>query len=223
MKTNLFDVDLNDLIDVENAKEGLNSSEIVSTAKEDVKDPLKTMWEKEIPEEDLIEVDEVDEDEPEDDVKKEEPKKEVKKEKDNTPSFSKNQSSLLAKTFATSLAKDGVIVELEEGELDRLIEEEGAAQTIYTLVQRTIDEVVTQYKDDAQDEFKRFISARDAGVDMNEYAKLTSNSVSKFSIRCFDKRILRTPVVSSFSKIFVLSNGMSSPFTLIDGYLPSAR
>lgn len=100
------------------------------------------------------------------------------KEEDSKDKPSKQVSSSSPfKPFAKALFEEGVLSSFDEEEFDKLVEEfEGdSASALIELNRRTIMDEIESYKKESEEEYKAFLEARDAGVDLNDWASVQDN------------------------------------------------
>jgi len=97
------------------------------------------------------------------------------KEKDSQ--VKKSTSSSPFKSFAKALGDEGILSSFDEEEFDKIVEElEGdEASALIELNRRTIEYEIESYKKESEDEYKAFLEARDAGVNLNDWAQVQDN------------------------------------------------
>ena len=114
-----------------------------------------------------------------DDIEKElenEDKKEIEikvnKETKDSPEVKGNSSSSpLFESFAKALYEGGVLTSYDEAEFKQLVEEVGPAEALIELNKRTLLDEIESYKNESEEEYKSFLEAKEAGVDLNDWAK----------------------------------------------------
>lgn len=91
---------------------------------------------------------------------------------DETPPNTKGSSSSSPiKPFVKALAEEGFLPSIEDDDFDALVEEQGGAmEALMELSRRAIKEDIEEYKKTADADFKSFLEARDAGLDLNQWA-----------------------------------------------------
>lgn len=105
----------------------------------------------------------------------------VKTEK-NPPQHKGNSSSSQFTPFAKALYEEGVLTSFDEAEFIKMAEEMGAAEALIELNRKTIESEIEAYKNEVDEEYRSFIEARDAGVDLNDWGKIQSNKKKYASI-----------------------------------------
>ena len=114
-----------------------------------------------------------------DDIEKElenEDKKEIEikvnKETKDSPEVKGNSSSSpLFESFAKALYEGGVLTSYDEAEFKQLVDEVGPAEALIELNKRTLLDEIESYKNESEEEYKSFLEAKEAGVDLNDWAK----------------------------------------------------
>jgi len=114
-----------------------------------------------------------------DDIEKElenEDKKEIEikvnKETKDSPEVKGNSSSSpLFESFAKALYEGGVLTSYDEAEFKQLVDEVGPAEALIELNKRTLLDEIESYKSESEEEYKSFLEAKEAGVDLNDWAK----------------------------------------------------
>ncbi len=77
--------------------------------------------------------------------------------------------------FAKALYEEGIFSHFDVEEFAKMSEELGEVDALFELTRRNIDAEIAAYKDAADADYKAFVEARDKGIDLNEYAKLSKN------------------------------------------------
>jgi hypothetical protein len=77
--------------------------------------------------------------------------------------------------FAKALYEEGIFSHFDVEEFAKMSEELGEVDALFELTRRNIDAEIAAYKDAADADYKAFVEARDRGIDLNEYAKLSKN------------------------------------------------
>lgn len=76
------------------------------------------------------------------------------------------------KMFAKGLYEEGIISEFDEKEFETLVKElDSPAEAIAELTRRTIENAINEYKEENGYLFKKFMLAKEKGVDLNELSK----------------------------------------------------
>ena len=84
-----------------------------------------------------------------------------------------SSSSSPFKPFAKALSEEGFLPEISDEEFDSLAEELGSPQAaLMELSRRSIQADIDDYKKSAEGDYKAFIEARDAGLDLNVWADI---------------------------------------------------
>jgi len=85
-----------------------------------------------------------------------------------------SSSSSLIKPFAKTLAEEGILPSIDDTEFDKLVEENGGNEVaaLMELTRKSILSDIEEYKKTAEADFKEFIEARDAGLDLNQWADI---------------------------------------------------
>lgn len=100
-------------------------------------------------------------------------KTEIKKE-DTTNNKADSSSPFLS--FATALSEEGILSSFSKEEYDELVKETGSeAEALIELNKRTIQAEIDSYKEESEAEYKAFLEARDAGVNLNDWAVVQDN------------------------------------------------
>ena len=95
--------------------------------------------------------------------------------KEDTKSNKADSSSPFL-SFATALSEEGVLSSFTQEEYAQLVEESGSeAEALIELNRRTIEAEIDAYKEESEAEYKAFLEARDAGVDLNDWAQVQDN------------------------------------------------
>ena len=156
--------------------EGLakNGTELVTASKESEKVEEKEVDEKPFDESTLLDFsDQIVEDNEEEDAKEETAEKGHSREAKSKSSSSPNHWLVFAKT----LEESGLISEFTEEDFEQLSQEAGSpAEAIVALANKSIGGAISEHIQKQDAEYKEFIAMRDAGVDMNEYAKLSKQT-----------------------------------------------
>ena len=166
----LFFGDLEDMIDINDIKSSTGVKE--SDDNVDLNKP-KTIDDKnlEIDDDDLIDLDLLNkkEDNTSSDKKGEDTTKDDKKtEQASDPD---NTSSSPFIQFAKVFHEEGLL-DFSEEEFNTLLEKLGnPASVIVELANKKVASIIEDYKNSSEEEYKRFLEAREAGVDLNEYSK----------------------------------------------------
>lgn len=86
-------------------------------------------------------------------------------------------SSSPFKPLAKALFETGVLSSFEEDEYDELVKEFDGdeALALIELNKRTIESEIKAYKEEGEAEYAAFLEARDAGVDLNDWASVQDN------------------------------------------------
>lgn len=96
----------------------------------------------------------------------------VNKETKDSPEVKGNSSSSpLFESFAKALYEGGVLTSYDEAEFKQLVEEVGPAEALIELNKRTLLDEIESYKSESEEEYKSFLEAKEAGVDLNDWAK----------------------------------------------------
>jgi hypothetical protein len=97
--------------------------------------------------------------------------------KDDDSSSKKGTSSSSAfRSFANALNEEGIISSFSEEEYAQLVEQTGSeAEALIELNRRTIEGEIEAYKEESEAEYKAFLEARDAGVNLNDWAAVQDN------------------------------------------------
>ncbi len=84
-----------------------------------------------------------------------------------------NSSSSPFKPFAKALYEEGFLSSFTDEEFEKLSEEAGGeAEALIELTKRTIQGEIEEYKKTAEEEYKSFLEAREAGVDLNKWNEI---------------------------------------------------
>lgn len=84
-----------------------------------------------------------------------------------------SSSSSPFKPFAKALSEEGFLSSFEDEEFDKLVEELGSeSEVLMELSRRAIVEEIDEYKKTAEEDFKQFLTARDSGIDLNEWSNV---------------------------------------------------
>ena len=79
-------------------------------------------------------------------------------------------------SFATALSETGVLTTFSPEEYEQIVKETGSeAEALIELNRRTIEAEVEVYKEESESEYKAFLEARDAGVNLNDWAAVQDN------------------------------------------------
>ena len=96
----------------------------------------------------------------------------VNKETKDSPEVKGNSSSSpLFESFAKALYEGGVLTSYDEAEFKQLVDEVGPAEALIELNKRTLLDEIESYKNESEEEYKSFLEAKEAGVDLNDWAK----------------------------------------------------
>ena len=167
MKVEEFNFDPTDF-----SAEGLakNGTELVAASKEP-DEANEEVNEKPFDESTLLDFsDQMVEDNEEEDVKEETSEKDHSREAKSKSSSSPNHWLVFAKT----LEESGLISEFTDEDFEQLSQEAGSpAEAIVALANKSIGGAISEHIQQQDAEYKEFIAMRDAGVDLNEYAKLS--------------------------------------------------
>lgn len=98
----------------------------------------------------------------------------IEKTDDETPPNTKGSSSSSPiKPFVKALTEVGFLPSVEDEDFDKLVEEQGdEIKALMELTRRSIEADIKEYKESAEGDFKAFIEARDAGLDLNQWADI---------------------------------------------------
>lgn len=118
--------------------------------------------------------DQMSEDNEEEDIlKKKTPEKDHSHEAKSKSSSSPNHWLVFAKT----LEESGLISEFTDEDFEQLSQESGSpAEAIIALANKSIGGAISEHIQKQDAEYQEFVEMRDAGVDMNEYAKLSKQT-----------------------------------------------
>ena len=167
MKVEEFNFDPTDF-----SAEGLakNGTELVAASKEPEAND-EEVNEKPFDESTLLDFsDQMVEDNEDEDVKEETSEKDHSREAKSKSSSSPNHWLVFAKT----LEESGLISEFTDEDFEQLSQEAGSpAEAIVALANKSIGGAISEHIQQQDAEYKEFIAMRDAGVDLNEYAKLS--------------------------------------------------
>ena len=110
------------------------------------------------------------------DLENEDKDKEINKEnketKDSPEVKGNSSSSPLFESFAKALYEGGVLTSYDEAEFKQLVEDLGSpAEALIELNRRTLLGEIEAYKSESEEEYKSFLEAKEAGVDLNDWAK----------------------------------------------------
>ena len=79
-------------------------------------------------------------------------------------------------SFATALSETGVLTTFSPEEYEQIVKETGSeAEALIELNRRTIESEIEAYKEESESEYKAFLEARDAGVNLNDWAAVQDN------------------------------------------------
>jgi len=107
---------------------------------------------------------------------------EVQEEK--TPSTNKGSSSSSPfKPFAKALYEEGVLTSYDETEFDEMLKEMSPAEALIELNRRTLESEIEAYKAEAEEEYKSFLDAREAGVNLDAWAESQAGKKKYASIK----------------------------------------
>lgn len=106
------------------------------------------------------------------------------KQEDKTPSENKGSSSSSPfKPFAKALYEEGVLSSFDENEFDEMLKEMSPAEALIELNRKTLLDEIEAYKAEAEEEYQSFLKARDAGVDLNDWATTQAGKKKYNSIK----------------------------------------
>jgi len=129
----------------------------------------------EVEQTDLIEIPDIVQDvEDEETVEVVEESNDKDKEK-KPPQHKGNSSSSQFTPFAKALYEEGVLTSFDEAEFEEMIKNGGGAEALIELNRRTIEYEIESYKKEVDEDYRSFIEARDAGVDLNDWGKVQSD------------------------------------------------
>ena len=98
------------------------------------------------------------------------------KDKNDSSSKKGTSSSSAFRSFANALNEEGIVSSFTDEEYAQLVEETGSeAEALIELNRRTIEAEIEAYKEESEAEFKAFLEARDAGVNLNDWAVVQDN------------------------------------------------
>ena len=98
------------------------------------------------------------------------------KDKNDSSSKKGTSSSSAFRSFANALNEEGIVSSFTDEEYAQLVEETGSeAEALIELNRRTIEAEIEAYKQESEAEFKAFLEARDAGVNLNDWAVVQDN------------------------------------------------
>jgi len=79
-------------------------------------------------------------------------------------------------SFATALSEEGILASFSPEEYEQIVKETGSeAEALIELNRRTIESEIEAYKEESEAEYKAFLEARDAGVNLNDWAVVQDN------------------------------------------------
>ena len=79
-------------------------------------------------------------------------------------------------SFATALSEEGILASFTPEEYEQIVKETGSeAEALIELNKRTIQAEIDSYKEESEAEYKAFLEARDAGVNLNDWAVVQDN------------------------------------------------
>lgn len=89
------------------------------------------------------------------------------------PKTQGSSSSSIFKPFVKTLAEEGVLPSITDEEFDKLVEELGSpTEALVEFTRRSILADIEEYKNSAEGDYKSFLEARDAGLDLNQWADI---------------------------------------------------
>lgn len=98
------------------------------------------------------------------------------KDKNDSSSKKGTSSSSAFRSFANALNEEGIVSSFTDEEYAQLVEETGSeAEALIELNRRTIEAEIEAYKEESEAEYKAFLEARDAGVNLNDWAAVQDN------------------------------------------------
>jgi len=98
------------------------------------------------------------------------------KDQSDPPSKQGSFSSTAFRSFANALNEEGIISSFTDDDYDSLVKETGSeAEALIELNRRTIEAEIEAYKEESEAEYKAFLEARDAGVNLNDWAVVQDN------------------------------------------------
>lgn len=116
----------------------------------------------------------------------EEPKKPSEKAQTQEPKTNSSSPNAML-VFAKTLEENGLISDFTDEDFEALVEETGSAtDAIVELVNRTIGSTIEQHVQSKDAEYQEFVKMRDAGVDLNEYAKISKQAKGYSSYKLED-------------------------------------
>ncbi len=95
---------------------------------------------------------------------------------DDEPLDKSDSSSSPFKPFAKALHEEGLISSFDDDEFDKLTEELGSPEeALMEVTRRSLLQEVEDYKKEQEEDYKKFIEAKEKGLDLNEWYKITEN------------------------------------------------
>ncbi len=131
----------------------------------------------------LIEIPDIVEDTTEGTIEEEETEELNAEEKpSDSEEKSKTSSPSPFEPFAKALFEEGIFSHFDAEEFAKMTEELGEVDALFDLTRKNIESEINAYKEAAEEDYKAFVDARDKGIDLNEYAKLSKNKQKYSSI-----------------------------------------
>lgn len=95
---------------------------------------------------------------------------------DDEPLDKSDSSSSPFKPFAKALHEEGLISSFDDDEFDKLVEELGSPEeALMEVTRRSLLQEVEDYKKEQEEDYRKFIEAKEKGLDLNEWYKITEN------------------------------------------------
>lgn len=105
-------------------------------------------------------------------------------EKPSSPPIENDASSpSLIEPFAKALYEEGILPNFNEDSFKERVKEIGEVEALFETIKTTIESEIESFKQEAEEDFKNFIKARDEGLDLNEYAKISASAKKYSSIK----------------------------------------
>lgn len=102
-----------------------------------------------------------------------EKKVDSKKNADNAQTSDSSSSPFVQ--LAKVLSESGIIAETNDEDLNKLVSEKGnTVEVIVSLAEKRIDDIINEYKKNAEEDYKLFLDARENGIELNEFTDISS-------------------------------------------------
>lgn len=124
--------------------------------------------------------------------------------KETPPNSKKSASSSPFKPFAKALYEEGFLASYDDEEFEKLADEVGGeAEALFELTKRTIQSEIEEYKNNAEEDFRNFLEAREAGVDLNKWGDIykAKNEYNKITEDVLEEDVkLQKKIVTDYLK-----------------------